>query len=62
MVISIRLIAYNAQTGDKLAEFLLEVSQTSPPMSVLIGGKQYIFVTGGAPQGAGGQARVKVLP
>jgi outer membrane protein assembly factor BamB len=47
------LIAYNAQTGDKLAEFPLPIAQMSPPMSISIGGKQYVFVAGGPAQGGG---------
>ena len=41
-----KLIAYKADTGDKLAELDLDIAQAGPPVSVLIGGKQYILVTG----------------
>jgi PQQ-dependent dehydrogenase (methanol/ethanol family) len=58
-----RLIAYNAQTGDKLAEFPLGVSQMGPPMSVMLGGKQYIFVAGGpVPVAGGGQGKGNAAP
>ncbi len=53
------LIAYNAQTGEKLAEFQLPIAQMSPPMSISIDGKQYVFVAGGPAQGGGGRGAGK---
>jgi outer membrane protein assembly factor BamB len=53
-----RLVAFNAQTGDRLAEFPLPIAQMSPPISITIDGKQYIFVAGGPAQG-GGNAKGK---
>lgn len=57
-----RLIAYRADTGEKLAEIQLGTTQMGPPISFTIDGKQYIAVTaaqgagaaGGAGRGAGG--------
>jgi quinohemoprotein ethanol dehydrogenase len=48
-----RLIAYKADTGEKLAEINLGTAQMGPPISFTFEGKQYIAVTGG-PGGAGG--------
>jgi len=48
-----RLIAYKADTGEKLAEVQLGTTQLGPPISFTIDGKQYIAVTGG-PGGGGG--------
>jgi outer membrane protein assembly factor BamB len=44
-----RLIAYRADTGEKLLELNLGTSQLGPPITVTIDGKQYIFVAGGPP-------------
>jgi quinohemoprotein ethanol dehydrogenase len=48
-----RLLAFRADTGEKLLELDLHTSQMGPPISFVIDGKQYISVTGG-PEAAGG--------
>ena len=48
-----RLMAFRADTGEKLLDLDLHMSQMGPPISFTIEGKQYISVTGG-PQGGGG--------
>ena len=45
--------AYRADTGEKLLELETGMSQMGPPISYMIDGKQYIVITGGAPQGGG---------
>ena len=47
-----RLIAYRADTGEKLTEIQLGANQMGPPISFTIDGKQYIAVTA-APGGGG---------
>jgi len=42
-----RLLAFRADTGEKLLELDLHTSQMGPPISFVIDGKQYISVTGG---------------
>lgn len=49
-----RLVAYNATSGEVLAEFPLPLTNSGPPMSYMIDGKQYIVVTGGPAAAAGG--------
>lgn len=41
-----KLIAYRSDNGEKLAEIELGVAQAGPPISVMIGGKQFILVSG----------------
>ena len=48
-----RLLAFRADTGEKLLDLDLHTSQMGPPISFEIDGKQYISVTGG-PEAAGG--------
>jgi quinohemoprotein ethanol dehydrogenase len=48
-----RLIAFRADTGEKLLDLDLFMSQMGPPISFTIDGKQYISVAGG-PAGGGG--------
>lgn len=48
-----RLMIFRADTGEKLTEFDLKITQMGPPISFVIDGKQYISVTG-APGVAGG--------
>jgi quinohemoprotein ethanol dehydrogenase len=48
-----QLLAFRADTGEKLLELDLHTSQLGPPISFVIDGKQYISVTGG-PEGGGG--------
>jgi hypothetical protein len=48
-----RLMVFRADTGEKLLELDLFMSQMGPPISFMIDGKQYISVAGG-PAGAGG--------
>ena len=48
-----RLLAFRADTGEKLLELDLHTSQLGPPISFTIDGKQYISVAGG-PASAGG--------
>jgi quinohemoprotein ethanol dehydrogenase len=48
-----RLIAFRADTGEKLLDLDLHTSQLGPPVSFVIDGKQYISVAGG-PAGGGG--------
>jgi hypothetical protein len=67
-----KLIAYRADTGEKLAEIALGTTQMGPPISFTIDGKQYIAVTAaqGAPAapagagrgGAGGGAQAPARP
>ena len=54
-----RLIAYRADTGEKLTEVALGTTQMGPPISFTIDGKRYIAVTSaqGTPAGAGGGGR-----
>jgi len=49
-----RLIAYRADTGEKLLDLDLHTSQLGPPISFTIDGKQYISVAGGPAAGGGG--------
>lgn len=53
-----KLIAYRADTGEKLSEIVLGTTQLGPPISFNIDGKQYIAVMGGpgAPPAAPGAA------
>lgn len=55
-----RLIIYKADTGEKLREINLHISQMGPPISFVMDGKQYISVTGapggGNPFGGGAGA------
>jgi PQQ-dependent dehydrogenase (methanol/ethanol family) len=55
-----RLLAYRADTGDKVLDLDLGTTQMGPPISFTIDGTQYIAVTGGqaggAPAGRGGGA------
>jgi quinohemoprotein ethanol dehydrogenase len=55
------LIAYRADTGEKVLDLATGLSQTGPPVSYMVDGRQYIVVAGGPPQGAGrgGQANGK---
>ena len=46
-----KLLAFRADTGEKLAEFETGLSQMGPPITFLIQNKQYIAVAGG-PRGA----------
>ncbi len=46
-----RLLVFKADTGEKITELNLHVTQMGPPISFMIDGKQYIAVTG-APGGA----------
>jgi quinohemoprotein ethanol dehydrogenase len=48
-----RLLAFRADTGEKLLDLDLHTSQMGPPISFMIDGKQYISVAGG-PAGGGG--------
>jgi len=51
-----KLMAFRADTGEKLLDLDLFTSQMGPPISFMIDGKQYISVAGGpaaAPGGAG---------
>ena len=48
-----RLMAFRADTGEKLLDLDLHMSQMGPPISFTVDGMQYISVTGG-PQGGGG--------
>lgn len=47
------LLAYRADTGEKLLELETGLSQMGPPISYMIDGRQYIVITGGPPQAAG---------
>ena len=44
------LMVFRADTGEKLAEYNLHITQMGPPISFMLDGKQYISVTG-APGG-----------
>jgi outer membrane protein assembly factor BamB len=48
-----KLLAFRADTGEKLLDLDLHTSQLGPPISFTIDGKQYISVTGG-PEAVGG--------
>src|ERR1700687_5455571 len=48
-----RLLAFRADTGEKLLDLDLYTSQMGPPISFVIDGKQYISVAAG-PEGGGG--------
>jgi quinohemoprotein ethanol dehydrogenase len=49
-----RLLAFRADTGEKLLELDLHTSQLGPPISFTIDGKQYISVAGGPATTGGG--------
>jgi quinohemoprotein ethanol dehydrogenase len=49
-----KLMAFRADTGEKLIEIPAGTTQMGPPMTFMIDGKQYIVVSGG-PQGGGGR-------
>ena len=52
-----RLMIFKADTGEKLTELNLHITQMGPPISFLLDGKQYIAVAGapgGAAAGRGG--------
>jgi quinohemoprotein ethanol dehydrogenase len=51
-----RLLAFRADTGEKLLDLDTGLSQMGPPITFLIDGKQYITVSGG-PGGAGQAGR-----
>ena len=42
-----RLLAFRADTGEKLLELNLGTSQLGPPIAYMLDGKQYIAVAGG---------------
>ncbi|MBZ5634832.1 MAG: PQQ-binding-like beta-propeller repeat protein [Acidobacteriia bacterium] len=46
-----KLLAFRADTGEKLLDLDLYMSQMGPPISFMIDGKQYISVAGGPPGG-----------
>jgi quinohemoprotein ethanol dehydrogenase len=48
-----RLMAFRADTGEKLLDLETGLSQMGPPVTFMLDGKQYITVAGGPPQGAG---------
>jgi len=48
-----RLMAFRADTGEKLLDLDLHMSQMGPPISFTIDGKQYVSVAGGPPGGGG---------
>ena len=50
-----RLMIFRANTGEKLTEFDLKITQMGPPISFVIDGKQYISVTGAPGAGGGGR-------
>jgi hypothetical protein len=45
-------MAFRADTGEKLLDLDLFMSQMGPPISFTIDGKQYISVAGGPPGGS----------
>jgi quinohemoprotein ethanol dehydrogenase len=49
-----KLLAFRADTGEKLLELNLYTTQLGPPISFTIDGKQYVSVAGG-PMGGGGR-------
>ncbi|MEP7354728.1 MAG: hypothetical protein ABI824_15980, partial [Acidobacteriota bacterium] len=51
-----RLLAFRADTGEKLLELDLHMNQMGPPISFVIDGKQCMSVAGG-PQAAAGAGR-----
>jgi hypothetical protein len=50
-----RLLAFRADTGEKVFDLDLGTSQMGPPISFAMDGKQYIAVTGGPGGGGGGR-------
>jgi hypothetical protein len=44
-------MAFRADTGEKLLELDLAMSQMGPPITFMVDGKQYISVAGGPPGG-----------
>ena len=50
-----QLQAYKADTGERIFEINLGMTQMGPPISFTIDGKQYIAVTGGPGGGGGGR-------
>ena len=50
-----QLHAYKADTGERIFEINLGMTQMGPPISFTIDGKQYIAVTGGPGGGGGGR-------
>ena len=57
-----KLIAYRANTGEKLTEVALGTTQMGPPISFTIDGTQYVAVTGGPGTGGGGATASPRLP
>jgi PQQ-dependent dehydrogenase (methanol/ethanol family) len=55
-----RLVAYRADTGVVVSEWVLPLSQPGPPMTYMIDNKQYIVVAGGPPPAA--QAAAPAAP
>jgi quinohemoprotein ethanol dehydrogenase len=43
------LLAYRADTGEKVLELHTGMTQMGPPITFMIDGKQYVTVTGGPP-------------
>jgi PQQ-dependent dehydrogenase (methanol/ethanol family) len=56
-----RLLAFRADTGEKLLELQTGMSQMGPPITFLVDGKQYITVAGG-PRGATGFGQPQAGP
>jgi PQQ-dependent dehydrogenase (methanol/ethanol family) len=47
-----RLLAYHAETGEKLLELPTGLSMAGPPVTFMVDDKQYVVLAGGPPQGA----------
>jgi PQQ-dependent dehydrogenase (methanol/ethanol family) len=48
------LLAFKADTGEKVLDLPTGLSQLGPPMTYMLDGKQYIVIAGGPIQGGGG--------
>jgi hypothetical protein len=48
------LLAFKADTGEKVLDLPTGLSQLGPPVTYMLDGKQYIVIAGGPIQGGGG--------
>ena len=50
------LLAFRADTGEKILDLATDLTQMGPPITYLIDGRQYITVSGGPPAAPGGRS------
>ncbi|MBV9746750.1 MAG: PQQ-dependent dehydrogenase, methanol/ethanol family, partial [Acidobacteriia bacterium] len=51
-----KLLAFRADTGEKVLELATGLTQMGPPITFQVDGRQYITVAGGPPRAAGNTA------